>query len=206
MTRIRLRPSSAHALALVALFVALGSASYAAAVLPANSVGSKQIRTGAVGTAAVKNRSLTRRDFSPGTLAHGAKGDTGPRGDTGSKGDTGPQGSARAFAFVDAGSCDAAGANCPILKGKNVLSARRVEVGGDCVQVASGINPATSMAAAGVDFRTTGDNEQEATAQSDSANALCGAGEFEITTTRNSVLRETTPKLANDVGFWILVP
>jgi len=63
-----------------------------------------------------------------------------------------------------------------------VLSARRVEEGGYRVKVGAGINPAKSMAAAGVDFRTTSGNEQEATAQSDSAKPLCGAGEFETTT------------------------
>jgi hypothetical protein len=87
-----------------------------------------------------------------------------------------------------------------------VVSARRVEAGGYCVKVASDINPATSVAAAGVDFRGTGGNEHEASAQSVSSNPVCGAGEFGIVTMRNSMLRDATERFANDVAFWILVP
>ena len=95
-----------HHLAMLALFIALGGTSYAAVKLPANSVGSKQLKANAVIGAKVKDRSLTAADFG-GTLPAGAtgatgaqgaagpagaKGDTGATGATGAKGDQGIQG------------------------------------------------------------------------------------------------------------------
>lgn len=71
-----------NAIALLALFVALGGASYAAIRVPANSVGTKQIRNG----------SLLARDFRAGQLPKGAKGDRGPQGLRGPKGDAGATG------------------------------------------------------------------------------------------------------------------
>src|SRR5438270_3085645 len=82
-----------HLVGYLALFVALGGTSYAAVtkLLPANSVGTRQ----------VINKSLRTADFSKGAIAtlhgrqgaQGPKGDTGPGGPQGSKGDTGPAGS-----------------------------------------------------------------------------------------------------------------
>jgi len=82
-----------NAIALLALFVALGGASYAAVNLPKNSVGAKQIRSGAVtakklrqgsvNSAKVKNRSLRAVDFRRGELPQGPRGVTGPTGPTG---------------------------------------------------------------------------------------------------------------------------
>jgi hypothetical protein len=89
------RPSPALIVSLVALSVALGGTSYAAMVLPANSVGAKQIKKSAVSSAKVKNASLLAADFKSGQLPagpQGAKGDTGPAGAHGAKGDPGPAG------------------------------------------------------------------------------------------------------------------
>jgi hypothetical protein len=72
------RPSPAMAVALLALFVAMGGTGYAALNLPKNSVGAKQIKKNAVtgvklkknavtGTK-VKDHSLTGADISAGTL------------------------------------------------------------------------------------------------------------------------------------------
>ena len=53
------KPSPAFVLALVALFVALGGTSYAALSIPANSVGSKQLKKNAVTTKKIKNGAVT---------------------------------------------------------------------------------------------------------------------------------------------------
>ena len=84
-----------NAVAYLALFVALGGSSYAAIRLPANSVGSTQIKTGAVRSSDVKNFSLLAADFKSGQLPagqRGAPGDTGPKGDPGAAGQAGSNG------------------------------------------------------------------------------------------------------------------
>jgi hypothetical protein len=94
---LRCLTSPAMITALIALVVALGGVSYAAAVLPANSVGSKQIKKNAVTGRKVKNGTLTAADFktgqSPGNT-QGPKGDTGPKGESGAQGRDGVQGPA----------------------------------------------------------------------------------------------------------------
>ena len=56
LARLRARMSFANVTSMLALFVALGGTSYAAATLPANSVGKSQIRSGAVGKSEVAAR------------------------------------------------------------------------------------------------------------------------------------------------------
>jgi hypothetical protein len=55
MRKSRKRLTFANVVACLALFVALGGASYAAVKLPKNSVGRKQIRNNAVNRAKVRN-------------------------------------------------------------------------------------------------------------------------------------------------------
>jgi hypothetical protein len=83
-----------HHLGFLALFVALGGSAYAA-TLPRDSVGTAQLRQGAVTSVKVKDRSLVERDFKAGELPKGDRGARGPRGVRGAKGpkgDRGPRG------------------------------------------------------------------------------------------------------------------
>ena len=83
------------AVAVVALFVAMGGVGYAALKLPKNSVGSKQLKANAVTSAKVKNTSLLPGDFKAGQFPAGAQGAKGLQGEQGVKGDnggTGPRG------------------------------------------------------------------------------------------------------------------
>ena len=83
----------------IAVFIALGGASYAAVTLPKNSIGTKQIKNGqikhadlgknAVTSINVKDGSLLSTDFKPGQLPQGPKGD---KGDTGLQGPAGTNG------------------------------------------------------------------------------------------------------------------
>ena len=77
-----------HFVAYLALFVALGGTSMAAAnaLVPKNSVG----------TAQVINHSLLKKDFKSGQLPRGARGPAGPRGLAGAQGAAGPAGPAGA--------------------------------------------------------------------------------------------------------------
>jgi hypothetical protein len=74
----------------LALFSTLGGVSYAA-----TTIGTKNIKNGAVTSAKVKDGSLVAKDFKAGQLPMGAKGDTGAAGATGpqgAKGETGATG------------------------------------------------------------------------------------------------------------------
>lgn len=52
----------------LALFVALGGSSYAAIALPANSVGSDQIRNGAVNASEIRSNAIASSDIKAGTI------------------------------------------------------------------------------------------------------------------------------------------
>src|SRR4051812_28018939 len=95
--RLRARLTYANTMATIAVFIALGGTTYAAATLPRNSVGAAQIRTNAVGpselrTGAVRSSelhdaSITLRDIS--TSARNAlRGQQGPAGPPGTSGVT----------------------------------------------------------------------------------------------------------------------
>jgi hypothetical protein len=92
MRAIPWRPAPATVIASVALGVALSGTSYAAFVLPANSVGSKQLKENAVVSSKVKDQSLFARDFRRGQLPRGAPGVQGPAGPQGPQGSQGPKG------------------------------------------------------------------------------------------------------------------
>ena len=95
-------PSPALIISSCALAVALGGSGYAIANLPSNSVGTSQLKNGAVTPAKVKKASLTADLFAPGALSGaagsgatgptGAAGPAGPTGATGATGATGPAG------------------------------------------------------------------------------------------------------------------
>ncbi len=90
----RHRPSPALAVAGLALFVALSGVSYAAVALPRDSVGAPQLKSNAVTSAKVKDRSLRAVDFALGELPAGPQGLQGPRGPQGQQGQQGSQGPA----------------------------------------------------------------------------------------------------------------
>jgi hypothetical protein len=89
-------------MATTALFLSLGGGAYAAFRLPRNSVGTPQLRNGAVSwqklrdgavtARKVKRHSLLASDFRAGQLPAGPRGATGPKGSTGSAGPRGPRG------------------------------------------------------------------------------------------------------------------
>lgn len=92
LARIRSRLSYANVVATLALFLALGGGAYAAVKLPANSVGTRQIKPNAIRSADVRDSSLLAKDFRGGELPAGARGAQGPAGARGLAGPQGPQG------------------------------------------------------------------------------------------------------------------
>ena len=107
----------ALAVALLALMIALGGVSYAALRLPAKSVGTKQLKAGAVISSKVRDGSLQMRDFGAGQLPQGPAGPTGtagPAGPVGPTGTAGPQGATGATGPAGtAGAKGATGATGP---------------------------------------------------------------------------------------------
>ena len=101
---LRLRPSPAMVVACAALFVSLGGVGYAAIVLPANSVGTKQLKRNAVNSAKVKKHSLLRSDFKRGQIPRGPQGVQGIQGIQGVQGPKGDPGTpaTRLWAYVSA--------------------------------------------------------------------------------------------------------
>jgi hypothetical protein len=113
LARLRKRLTFANVVSLIALFVALGGASYAAVKLKKDSVTAKHLAPNSVGTEEANN--LTKDDFSPGQLPVG---ETGPQGPPGQDGQPGQPGSAVAFAHVNAdGTLDTANS-------KNITASR----------------------------------------------------------------------------------
>jgi hypothetical protein len=89
-----------NAIACLALFVALGGTGYAAIAIPRNSVGTAQLKKGAVTGAKVKAHSLVGSDFKPGQLPAGPRGEAGAKGEAGPKGEAGAPGAALGYAHV----------------------------------------------------------------------------------------------------------
>ena len=104
------RPSPAMIVALIALFIALASGAYAAVTIPANSVGTAQLKDGAVTARKLHNGAFTAakiafgtllaKDFKAGQLPTAGRGENGPRGP---EGGAGPAGSAGATGATGAG-------------------------------------------------------------------------------------------------------
>ena len=122
-------PSPAMVVACLALVVALGGVSYAATVLPKNSVGTAQIqkkavtasklRKNVVSAPKVKDGSLLAADFKAGQLPAGPQ---GPKGDAGAPGAPGISGYELVYGpdvSVAAGQFGVATVDCPA--GKKAL-------------------------------------------------------------------------------------
>jgi hypothetical protein len=95
MKRFRPAPTFANVIACIALFVSLGGVGYAAAKLAPNSVGTAQVKTGAITPPKLSGAAKA-------TLT-GPAGPTGPTGPAGAKGDPGQKGEKGDPGTVDIG-------------------------------------------------------------------------------------------------------
>jgi hypothetical protein len=103
LSRIAARLTYANVTATIALFIALGGGAYAATKLPRNSVGSAQIKTGAITPPKLAKSTIVRFKGQKGDKGDpGASGAQGPQGPAGNEGQVGPAGSALAYAHVNA--------------------------------------------------------------------------------------------------------
>ena len=94
MKRLKGKLTFANVVACIALFVALGGVGYAATRLPANSVGARQIRKGAVTPTKLSKATLRRIRGASALPEVGIPGPAGVKGDPGERGPSGyPRGS-----------------------------------------------------------------------------------------------------------------
>lgn len=153
--RIRKHANPASLLAMVALFVALGGVSYAAAT-----IGSAQIKNNSVKGVDIKNGTIAAKDIKKSTR-DSLRGQQGPQGVPGPSGDA-----SSLYAVVT----DSAGAgNASLVRGKGVVSVAeatgiRVQFNRDvsgCAWIANKNQPDTGVAVAGfaqVGLSTTGND------------------------------------------------
>jgi hypothetical protein len=180
--------------AFIALLVAMGGTGYAAILLPANSVGAKQLKkssvkstklannavtsakiaSNAVVSSKVKDGSLLKTDFAAGQLPAGAQGPQGPQGPQGAAGPAGTSGakgadgSAVAYARVlAAGTLDAA-------RTKNVTSVdHSVGPGIYCLHVST--TPNNIVASIDLSTAAPGDTEIHPSVVPTAIQAVCGS-------------------------------
>jgi hypothetical protein len=144
LSRIKTHMTPASLLAMVALFVALGGVSYAAAT-----IGSAQIKNNSVKSVDIKNGTIAAKDIRKSTR-------NALRGQQGPQGVPGPPGGAAATAFAVVN--DPAGAgNATLVRGRGVISVTEStgvlvrfdrDVSG-CAWVANKNQPDTGVAGAG---------------------------------------------------------
>jgi len=167
-----------HFVAYLALFFALGGTSFAAVnALPRNSVGTTQLKNGAVTKQKIAKKTLSSLRGARGpagatgaTGATGAPGAAGPKGDTGSPGTNGAPGSARAYGLVN---------GTTVSRSKNVAAVTNPSAGNFCITftAAAGIDPTqTGLVVTPYfpgDSTFSGDNEPKSFAEFD---GTCGGG------------------------------
>jgi collagen triple helix repeat protein len=130
------RLSYANVMSSLALFIALGGVSWAAATLPANSVGKRQLKDNAVTGEKVANGSLRAVDFARGALPAGpqgpagAAGPQGERGEPGAKGDKGDRG--------EQGPAGTSACDSLLCEGSDLINNGRVSVTIDGVDIGGG--------------------------------------------------------------------
>ncbi|MDQ6822409.1 MAG: hypothetical protein M3076_19090 [Actinomycetota bacterium] len=182
-------------IALVALFVALGGTSYAAIALPAGSVGTKQLRNGAVTAAKVRKGSLLAKDFQSGQLPQGPQGSQGPQGP---QGNPGPAGTARAYALVDS-----SGSFEPSVAHPGFTDVSSPAIGFYCLTPAAGISPAQSPAVATADWNLSPDGPSMALYRSTTVGSpICSPSQYEVVTYN---MHASPPAVAAE-AFAVIVP
>jgi hypothetical protein len=203
--------SYANVMSTIAVFgVIAGGGAYAASQLDKDSVGSKQIKAGAVKDSELANDSVTAPKVANGSLRSEdfASGQLpgGPAGPAGATGPQGAAGSARAYGTVRPQDCAYPGSGgyfiCTPTRAKGIGTITRFFPGVYCVSV-PGIAAADIPAVASVDLNSTQSplGEGRVIIGAGAQNSFCPAeGAYEVRTERQN------GNGAEDVGFTIIVP
>lgn len=208
LSRIKPHINPASVLALVALFVALGGVSYAAATIHGKNIKNgtittKKLKNGTVTNAKVKKGSLKANRLSSGARA-ALKGNAGPQGPQGAAGPQGPQGvagTALAYAQVNDGTVGYIAQRTAGFAGLT-----RPSTGVYCLQPTAsvaelafnGVQP-TRPTVASVEYGNTGTQTDQLIVEPRGGTFDCPGGTFEVRTYRNGAL-------ADNVAFNLIVP
>ena len=207
LRRSNIRISPASLLALVALFVALGGVSYAAATIDG-----KSIQNNSIPGKKLKNKAITNKKVKPGTLAANRltpaaraslKGQQGPVGLQGPQGPQGPAGTALAYAQVN----DGGASSLVVARTSGFSDVTRAAVGTYCLALDAGLvgqaftagGDPTRPTVASVEHGNTGTQTDQLIVEPRGSNPDCSDNTFEVHTYRNGVA-------ANDVSFTLIVP
>lgn len=214
MEFLRGRLTYANVISTLCLFMLLGGGAYAAAKLPKNSVGAKQIKNGAITANKIKKASINSSKLTPATVAslQGAKGETGaagPRGLQGAPGDPG------AYATVDT-------ANPPsppkfIGTHPGFLSVERVEPTGNTEEekeAEAGVYCLTPAPGTSIDHPVASANWADSSTYGVFVEPLARVGDFpkcdedqlEIHTYRFFAFEPGVPFPTNEVSFTVFAP
>ena len=211
----RFAPSPAMVVATVALVAAMSGTGYAALRLSAGSVGTAQLKNGAVTARKVKLHTLLASDFKLGQLPAGTGGSSGSpagvNGQSGPAGPVGPQGTARAYGLV---SVAANGAPPMLSHSKGIAGVNQPSSGGVpltgvyCITPAAGIDPATTTVVVTPDENGAGTSKE--IGHIDSSAVDCPAGSFEVEMRHIDISTAGgTPTIVahhGDSGFSFVIP
>jgi hypothetical protein len=134
MSFLRRHLTYANVVASLALFLALGGAAYAATQLPKNSVGTGQLKNGAVTSSKIAKKARNQLRGQTGAQGpqgpQGKVGKTGPKGTTGAKGGTGVKGDTGAAGTNGIGPAfEVFTENRSIEAGGNIIAAENLAAG-----------------------------------------------------------------------------
>jgi hypothetical protein len=221
MRALRDKLTYANVISTLCLFLTLGGVAYAANQLPRNSVGTQQVKNGAITGPKIKRASIEAIKLTPlaqSTLkgAKGAKGATGAKGARGEKGATGAKGEKGAVGERGASGAQGTpgnpGAYATILRedppafegthpGFTAVDRPDSEaVGVYCLTPASGVNIAHPVVSLDASDSDGSGLLVEPLAGSVDA---CDAGQLEVHT---YTLEEVPPALTNNASFTVFAP
>jgi hypothetical protein len=220
MRALRSKLTYANVISTLCLFLLLGGgAAMAASQLAPNSVGSRQIRNGAVtgpkirraSIEATKLTALATSTLKGATGPRGAKGAAGAKGSTGAKGDrgaTGPQGaqgpqgapgSPGAYATV-------LNATPPEFKGAHpgFVAVERADLGAYCLTPTNGTDISHPLASG--DWYGSLGQAFIVEPLAEGGVSFCSAGKLEILTFKLQKEAEPVAVATNDASFTVFVP
>lgn len=217
MRTLRSKLTYANVISTLCLFLVLGGgAALAAGKLAKNSVGTRQIKNGAItgpkirkgSIEATKLTSLAITTLKGNAGPKGAKGTTGAKGATGAKGDrgaVGPQGPAGAAANP--------GASATVLISPSVgfqgthpgfSAVERAALGSYCLTPVNGTNIAHPVAS--TDWKDSAGDTHFVEPLAGGGVQFCAAGQLEVLTYELKTTPSVEPVLSNSVAFTVFAP